>query len=131
MTDKSKTTAASSATPVATPIVKDLSLVNLVENYRGDGPVSAFFRRIDDAAALGNWSEEDKIRIVAIKLRGPASLYYNSNPDFRKPDLRYEELVNLFLDRFKIKKLDQYNYTALQNVRPVSYTHLDVYKRQE
>ena len=89
MTDKSKTTAASSATPN----VKDLSLVNLIENYRGGGPV---FRPIDDAAALGNWSEEDKNRIVAIKLRGPASLYYNSNPDFRKPDLRYEELVTYF-----------------------------------
>ena len=44
-------------------------------------------RHIDDAAVLGNWSKEDKIHKVATKLRSPASLYYNSNPDFLQPDM--------------------------------------------
>lgn len=52
--DKAKKDVAS----VATSIVKDLSLMNFIENCCGDSPVSAFFRCIDDAAALGNWRQD-------------------------------------------------------------------------
>lgn len=109
-----------SSQSVPTTVTKDLTIANLIENWRGDGsgiPVHAFFKKIDDAASIGNWSDSDKVRIVSLKLRGPAALYYNSCPQLQKPDLKYETLTQQFIERFKLKQLDQYHYTALQSAQ--------------
>ena len=54
-----------------TPITKDLSLVALVPKWAGTdkaAPLHEFLATLESTARIGNWSQEDMIRIAILKL---------------------------------------------------------------
>lgn len=97
--------------------VKDLTTANLIDAWRGDGPVpvNEFFENIERAAQVGNWTETDKVSILKLKLKGPAALFLNSNAELKRVDITFTELREVFVERFRVKQLDQFHYVALQN----------------
>lgn len=104
-----------STTP--TTMLRDLTVSNLIENWSGDGPVSVteFFNKIDRAAKSGNWSDTDRITVAILKLTGSAALFLSSNEEATRDDTTYQRFREIFIERFKIKHLDQFHYSALQN----------------
>ena len=97
--------------------IRDLTVSNLIENWSGDGPVTVteFFNKIDRAAKSGNWTDTDKITVAVLKLTGSAALYLNSNEEATRDDTTYQRFREIFIECFKIKHLDQFHYSALQN----------------
>lgn len=98
-------------------IIRDLTVSNLIENWSGDGPVTVteFFNKIDRAAKSGHWTDTDKITVAVLKLTGPAALFLNSSEEATREDVTYQRFREIFIERFKIKHLDQFHYSALQN----------------
>lgn len=96
---------------------KDLTVSNLIESWNGEGPVSAteFSNKIERAAKSGNWSDTDKVTVAVLKLTGAAALYLNSNDETTRDDITFQRLREIFIERFKVKHLDQFHYSALQN----------------
>jgi hypothetical protein len=67
----------------ATVVTKDTGVANLVEPWKGEGSsvsVLEFFELINEAAEMGRLSPKDKVRMVRLKLRGAARLFYSSQP---------------------------------------------------
>ena len=60
---------AQAAAAAAISKVKDLMTANLIDAWRGDGPVSVteFFDNVDRAAKITNWTEADKVSILKLK----------------------------------------------------------------
>lgn len=97
--------------------IKDLTTANLIDVWRGDGPVSVteFFDNVERAAQIGNWTESDKVSILKLKVKGSAALFLNSNPKIKNKTITFKELRETFTERFRAKQLDQFHYVALQN----------------
>lgn len=102
---------------VTSTMVRDLTVSNLIDNWSGEGPVSVteFFNKIDRAAKSGNWSDSDKITVAILKLTGQAALFLSSSEEANRDDISYQRFRDIFVERFKIKHLDQFHYSALQN----------------
>jgi hypothetical protein len=114
---KQQLVATASKQALPNPAVKDLSAANLVDTFKGEPvgiSVQEFFQQIDDAGEIANWSEDDKVRIVALKSKGAARRFLNSNPKLDRKNLKYDLLQREYIERFKQKQLPQYHYTALQ-----------------
>jgi hypothetical protein len=97
---------------------KDTWVANLVEPWRGDQssvPVHEFFESIDEAAEMGRLSTKDKLRLARLKLRGIAKAFYSTQPGLKGDETEYLDFKAVFMQRFKDKQTDQYNYTRLQN----------------
>lgn len=96
---------------------KDLTVSNLIEPWSGEGPVSVteFFNKVDRAAKSGNWTDTDKVTVAVLKLTGVAALFLNSSEEATREDIPYSRFREIFTERFRIKHLDQFHYSALQN----------------
>jgi hypothetical protein len=97
---------------------KDMWVANLIEPWKGDQssvPVHEFFEAIDEAAEMGRLSAKDKVRLARLKLRGVAKSFYSTQPELKGDDIEYVDFKTAFVQRFKEKQTDQYNYTRLQN----------------
>lgn len=96
---------------------KDLTVSNLIEPWSGEGPVSVteFFNKVDRAAKSGNWTDTDKVTVAVLKLTGVAALFLNSTEEALREDIPYLRFREIFIERFKVKHLDQFHYSALQN----------------
>lgn len=115
-----KSTVISSALPSETSMTtkfKDLTVSNLIEPWSGEGPVSVteFFNKIDRAAKSGNWSDTDKVTVAILKLTGVAALFLNNTEEATRDDVSYSRFREIFTECFRIKHLDQFHYSALQN----------------
>ena len=67
-----------------TPVTKDLSLVVLVPKCSGTDkavPLHEFFETIESTAKIGNWTQEDMVRIATLKLTDVARAFYNGTLD--------------------------------------------------
>jgi hypothetical protein len=64
---------------------------------------------------MGRLTSKDKVRLVRLKLRGAARTFYSAQPQLKADDVTYEEFRTVFVNRFKDKHTDQYNYARLQN----------------
>ena len=110
-------------------ILRYLTVSNLIEDWSGDSPVTVteFFNKIDRAAKSGNWTATVKITVAVLKLTGSAALYLNSNEEATRDDrpTTYQRCREIFIERFKIKHLDQFHYSALQNA--TEYKHCLLY----
>lgn len=97
--------------------VKDLTMSNLIETWNGEGHVSVteFFNKVERAAKSGNWSDADKVTVAVLKLTDSAALILNSNDGVNKDDITFQRLKYVFTERFRIKHLNQFHYSALQN----------------
>jgi hypothetical protein len=78
-------------------------------------PVHEFFESINEAAKMGNFSAKDKVRLARLKLKGSARSFYATQMQLQADDISYEEFRTAFVNRFRDKQPDQYNYTRLQN----------------
>lgn len=66
--------------PVVPARLVDLSVANLIEVFRGDGtgPIGKdVFRLFENAAAMGRWTKKDMLRILQLKVKGAAPLFYH------------------------------------------------------
>jgi hypothetical protein len=62
------------------PVTKDLSLVTMVPKWSGTDkavPLHEFFEILESTARVGNWSQDDLIRIAAMRLTEVARNFYN------------------------------------------------------
>jgi hypothetical protein len=64
---------------------------------------------------MGRLSSKDKVRLARLKLRGIAKSFYSVQAHLKAEDITYEEFQAAFVNRFKDKQTDQYNYTRLQS----------------
>jgi hypothetical protein len=58
---------------------KDLSLVSLIPKCSGNtksGPFHEFLCTVESTAAVGNWSDEDMVRIAALKRTDTARVLF-------------------------------------------------------
>jgi hypothetical protein len=97
---------------------KDLWVANLVEPRKGDSdciPVIEFFVSTNEAAEMGRLSSKDKVRLARVKLRGSARMFYSAQPHLRVDDISYKDFRTAFVNRFKDKHTDQYQYAGVQN----------------
>jgi hypothetical protein len=97
---------------------KDMWVANLVDPWKGEQSgisVYDFFEIIDEAAEMGRLSTKDKLRLARLKLRGAAKCFYSTQLDLKGDDVEYADFKAAFIQRFKDKQRDQYNYTRLQN----------------
>jgi hypothetical protein len=97
---------------------KDMWVANLVQFWRGDQssvPVHEFFESIDEAAEMGRLSAKDKVWLARLKLKGVAKAFYSTQPELKGDEIEYADFRAIFVQRFKDKQTDQYNYTRLQN----------------
>lgn len=96
---------------------KDLTVSNLIETWSGDGPVSVteFLGKVERAAKSGNWTDADKVTVAVLKLSGAAALFLHRNDEATRDDITFSRLRKIFVERFTVKHLDQFHYSALQN----------------
>jgi hypothetical protein len=97
---------------------KDMWVANLVEFWKGEqGGISVydFFETIDEAAEMGRLSTKDKLRLARLKIRGTAKSFYSTQLELKGDDVEYADFKAAFIQIFKDKQTDQYNYTRLQN----------------
>jgi hypothetical protein len=62
------------------PVTKDLSLIGMVSKCSGMEkavPLQEFSEILESTALVGNWAQEDLIRIVAMLLTDVARIFYN------------------------------------------------------
>jgi hypothetical protein len=96
---------------------KDIVVANLIDAWKGDSnsiSVFDFFESVNEAAEMGRLSSKDKVHLVRLKLRGTAKAFYSSQPSLKADDCTFEELRTAFVNRFKDKHTDQYNYARVQ-----------------
>ena len=77
--------------------------------------VTEFFESIDEAAEMGRLTAKDKVHLARLKLRGTARSFYSAQLELRTDDVTYAAFKTAFMNRFKDKHTDQYNYTGVQN----------------
>jgi hypothetical protein len=55
------------------------------------------------------------VRTDGPKLRGSARLFYSTQPRLKAEGVDFGEFQAVFIERFRIKQTDQFNYVGLQN----------------
>ena len=65
--------------------MKEVAVCNWVPAWDPKDKVSigSFFKKIEAAAQMGGLTDQDKIIVVQIKLRGAAETYFNTHPDLQ------------------------------------------------
>jgi hypothetical protein len=63
---------------------------------------------------MGRLTATDKVHLAKLKLKCPVKLFYTAQSDLRADDVAYMTFRTAFVNRFKDKHTDQYNYTTLQ-----------------
>lgn len=109
--------ATGSVPKVAVSETMNVAAAALVDAFKGDGTgptVREFFQQINQAAALGHWSDDDKTRVVVLKSKGPAATFLSTKFDLGKP-LKFVEVEAAYMGRFMGKHTDQFNFMNLQN----------------
>jgi len=97
---------------------KDMWVANLVEPWKGDSnniSVTEFFESINEAAEMGRLSSMDKVRLVKLKLKGPARAFYSAQPEIKADDVTFAEFRTAFVNRFTDKHTEQYHSARVQN----------------
>jgi hypothetical protein len=101
-----------------TTATKEMWVANLVEPWKGDSnsiPVNEFFESLEEAAEMGWLTSKDKVRLARLKLRGAPRAFYSAQRQLKADYVTYEDFRNAFVNRFKDRHTDQYNYARLQN----------------
>jgi hypothetical protein len=93
-------------------------VANLVEPWKRDSnsvPGNEFFESVEEAAEMGRLTSKDKVRLARLKLRGVARAFYSAQPQLKGDDVTYDDFRKAFVNQFKDKHTDQYNYARVQN----------------
>jgi hypothetical protein len=76
--------------------------------------VQDFFESINEAAELGKLSMKDKVRMAKLELRGPARLFYSTQPTLKAEGVDSAEFQTAFIERSRVKQTYQFNYFRLR-----------------
>lgn len=106
---------------VGTPTVhKDMSLVTLIPKWTGsDSAVTLeeFLVSVESAARIGQWQDNDKREIAALKLGGAAKLFYQGCRELHEIDATWQVFKSAFRRRYEDVHTDQFHFTRLQTAR--------------
>jgi hypothetical protein len=106
---------------VGNPILhKDMSLITLVPMWDGSesaGNLEEFLTSIDTAARIGNWQDNDKMQIAALKLSGSAKLFHQECNELHLENVNWQTFKEAFRRRYEDVRTDQFHFTCLQSAR--------------
>jgi hypothetical protein len=106
---------------LGTPTVhKDLSLISLVPKWSGsEAAVSLeeFISSIESAAKIGRWQDIDNFKIAVLNLTDSAKLFYQGCAEFHAQDASWQTFKEMFRQRYKDVRTDQYHFMKLQTAR--------------
>jgi hypothetical protein len=80
-------------------------------------PLYEFFEILEGTARVGNWTQEDLIRITAIRLTDVARIFYNGGSELHGNDVTWTTFKNAFYQRFRDVRTDQFHFTQLQSAK--------------
>jgi hypothetical protein len=72
------------------PVIKDLSLVIMVLKWSGTDkavPLYELFEIIEITTSVGNWTQDDLLRLAAMRLTDVAGIFYNGALELHKSDV--------------------------------------------
>ena len=92
-------------------VVKDVAVCNWVPVWdpKDNTSVVSFFKKIEAAAQMGGLTEQDKILIIRMKVRGAAETYVNTHPELQE-EITYDRLKAPLTERFKEKHPEAYYF---------------------
>jgi hypothetical protein len=99
------------------PVTKDLSLVAMVPKWSGMNkavPLHEFFKILESTTRVGNWVQDDLIRIAAMCLTDVARIFYNGALELHESNVTWTTFKNAFYKRFRDVRNDQFHFTQLQ-----------------
>jgi hypothetical protein len=76
---------------------------------------------------MGRLSAKDKLRLARLKLKGVAKAFYSTQPELKGDEIEYADFRAMFVQRFKDKQTDQYDYTRLQNASQMKDESPEIY----
>jgi hypothetical protein len=82
---------------IGPPVTKGLSLVGMVPKLSGTDKADLlheFFEILESTASVGNWAQEDLIRIAALRLTDVASIFYNGALELHGNDVTWTTFKN-------------------------------------
>ena len=85
-----------------TPGTKNLSLVALVQKLSGTDksvPLHEFFDTIKSTGRIGNWTEEDMVRIATLKLTDVARAFFNGTLELHDQRISWAANETAFQNR--------------------------------
>jgi hypothetical protein len=103
-----------------TPVTKDLSLVALVPKWSGTDkaiPLHEFFETIESTGKIGNWTQEDMVRIATPKLTGVARVFYNRTLELHDQRITWAAYKTALQNRFRDVRTDQFHFAQLHMAR--------------
>jgi hypothetical protein len=80
-------------------------------------PLGEFIEAVETAARIGRWSEEDKVKLAALKLTDTAKAFYNSKPELHRQETKWETFKAALLERFRDVRSDEFHYAQLHSAR--------------
>ena len=100
------------------PRIKDVAVCSWVPMWdpKDSTSIFSFFKKIEAAAQMGGLTDQDKIMMVRMKLRGVAETYLNTHPDLQG-EIPYERIKALLTERFREKHPDAYYFAQFQMAR--------------
>jgi hypothetical protein len=101
------------------PVTKDLSLVGMVPKWSGTDkavPLHEFFELLESTARVGNWAQEDLIRIAAVRLTDVARIFYIGALELHGNDVTWTTFKNAFYQSFRDVRTDQFHFTQLNQL---------------
>lgn len=97
--------------------VKDFSAANFIKVWKGEpggSPVGEFSSTFKDFAEAGSWTDEDRVRILRVKLEGNKG-FLNSRADLRASTATFQLIEEALIERFKDHQPDQHHYSVFQS----------------
>ena len=71
-------------------------------------------------------SAKDTVQQARLKLRGTAKSFYTAQSELRADDITYVAFRTAFVNRFKDKHTDQYNYTSVMSALLLNIIYIRV-----
>ena len=99
-------------------VVKDVAVCNWEPGWepKGNTSIVSFFNKVEAAAEMGGLTEQDRILMVRMKLRGTAITYLNTHPELQE-EITYDRLKVMLIERSKEKHPDAYYLAQFQMAR--------------
>ena len=100
-----------------TPTTKDLSLVPKWSGTDKAVPLHEFFETIESTGKIGNWTQEDMVRIATLKLTDVARAFYNGTLELHDQRITWGAYKTAFQNRFRDVRTEQFHFSQLQMAR--------------
>jgi hypothetical protein len=96
---------------------KDLPLVSLIPKWSGNtksGSLHEFLSTVESTTRVGNWSDEDMVRIANLKLTDTVRVFFNATPELHDRKVTWAEFKAALQHRFRDPRTDQFHFSQLQ-----------------